>query len=170
MGEIYVGAEDCIELENGDKVYILQDLSQGADDDLWAFDRAQGGAGDAIWIAKLLELAIVRIVHPDGGEEKPTYVDVRLMKGSVTVQLREAVMSRWYPLGWAALKALAEEESETETTSGEPSTGSKDSAKPPQNGSSASTSLERCTGISGPTGQRLSGLLTTLKGLWPRRR
>lgn len=167
MSGNYVGEEDRIDLENGDQVYILRDLGQGADDDLWAFDRAQGGSGDAIWIAKLLELAIVRIAHPDGTEEKPTYEDVRLMKGSITAQLREAVMSRWYPLGWAAIKALAEE---TETTSGELSTGSKDSAQTPQNGSSESTSLEQCTGTWGPTGQRRSGLLKILRGLWPRRR
>ena len=173
MTGIYVGEEDCIELEGGIRVYILHDLPQGADDDLWAFDRAQGGSGDAIWMAKLLELAIVRIVHPDGEEEKPTYEDVRLMKGSVTSQLREEVMSRWYPLGWAAIKALAEEEpetEETETTSGEPSTGSKDSAKTPQHGSSGSTSLERCTGTTGSTEHSRNGLSRMLRGLWPRRR
>ena len=170
MSGIYVGEEDCIEMESGARVYILRDLPQGADDDLWTFDRAQGGSGDSIWMAKLLELAIVRVVHPDGSEEKPTYEDVRLMKGSVAAQLREAVMNRWYPLGWAAIKALATEGPETETTSGEPSTGSKDSAKTPPNGSSASTSLERCTGTTGLTGHNRNGLFEMLRGLWPRRR
>lgn len=156
MPGIYVGEEDCIHLEDSVRAYILRDLSQGADDDLWAFDRAQGGAGDAIWVSKLIELAIVRIVHPDGSEEKPTLEDVRSMKGSRTAILREAVMSRWYPLGWEAIKALAEEETaeeaETETNSGRQSTGSKDSAEMPPSGFSGSTSLERCTGTSEPTG------------------
>ena len=169
MTSIYVGEEDCIELEGGGRAYILRELSQGVDDDLWAFDRAQGGSGDSIWISKLLELAIVRIVHPDGSEEKPTYEDVRLMKDSISAQLREAVMSRYYPLGWAAIKALAEEEPETETTSGEQSTGSKDSARAPQSGSSVSTSLERCTGTGGSTEPSRNLLSRILKGLWLRR-
>ncbi|MCH8991277.1 MAG: hypothetical protein IIA44_05940, partial [Acidobacteria bacterium] len=42
MSGIYVGEEVCIEMEDGTRVYILADLSQGADDDLWAFEMAQG--------------------------------------------------------------------------------------------------------------------------------
>ena len=134
---IYVGEEDCIELEDGTRVYILRELSQGADDDLWAFDMAQGNPSipgqRTFWITKLLELAIIKIVEPDGEEYKPTFEQLRLMKAGFSDVLREEVMSRWFPLAWTELKALLEagpeeppQAEETEKTSGEPSTGSKD--------------------------------------------
>lgn len=182
MSGIYVGEEDCIEMEDGTRVYILRDLSQGADDDLWAFEMAQGSPSipgqRTFWTTKLLELAIVKMVEPDGEEYKPTLEQVRSMKAGFTDRLREEVMSRWFPLAWAELKALLEagpeeemkEERGTETTSGGPSTGSRDSANRPPRGSSESTSSERCTGTSGPTGRSRSGLLKMLRGLWPRRR
>lgn len=129
MAGIYVGDEDCIELEDGTRCYILHDLSQGTDDDLWAFEKAQGLVSipgqRTFWTSKLLELAIVRIVHPDGTGYKPTPEQIRSMKAAVTERLREEVMSRWFPLSWAEIQALAAKTllEETVTTSGEPSTG-----------------------------------------------
>ena len=124
MSGIYVGDEDCIELEDGSHCYILHDLSQGASDDLLAYAIARGGDPNAIWLTKLLELAITRIVPPDGPEYKPTWEQVRLFKGAVASRLREEVMSRWFPLAWAQIQALvAETAAEPAMTSGEPSTG-----------------------------------------------
>ena len=174
MPGLYVGEEDCIELEDGARVYILRDLSQGADDDLWAYQVAQGSPiipGErTFWTTKMLWLAIVKIVEPGGSEYKPDFEQVRSMKSGIGDRLREEVMSRWFPLDWAELTALLETEPETETITGEPLTGSSDSAQTRLDGSSASKSSETCTGTSGPTGHSRSGLWTILKGLWPRRR
>ena len=133
---IYVGEEVCIDLEDGTKFYILKDLSQGAEDDLTSYDIAQGGQGGTIWNSKLLELAITRIVNPEGEEHKPTIAEVRRMLGSVTAQLREEVMSRWYPLAWEQIKRLTALEPETPipADSGEQSTTTEDLVTTPQTG------------------------------------
>ena len=139
MSGIYVGDEDCIELEDGSRCYILQDLSQGADDDLVAYNKTQGGDPNpmvrTIWVTKLLELAITRIVPPDRPEYKPTWDQLRLLKASVSARLREEVLARWFPLAWADIQAMQMAEAAMETTSGEPSIGIEALAAARPNGS-----------------------------------
>lgn len=130
MSGIFVGEEDCIELDGGTRVYILRELSQGADDDLDSYARSQGGNSNQIWTTKLLELAITRIVMPDGQETKPTFESIRRLKAPVSARLREEIMTRWFPLAWAELQ------DQLRTTSGLPSTGNVDSAAMPLIGSS----------------------------------
>ena len=120
---LYVGDEDEIPLEDGTVVFILRDLSQGADDDLWAFELAQGLPSEpgkrTSWTTKLLHLAILRIVEPGQDAYEPTYEQVSRLKVAFAEQLREEVMSRWFPLPWAEIKALLEEEmEEAKETSG----------------------------------------------------
>ncbi len=134
MSGIYVGEEDTIELEDGTKVALLRDLSQGADDDLTAWDKTQGGDGTAVWTTKLLEVAITKIIPPDGAEYVPTYQQIRAMKGTITDRLRDEVMSRWYPLAWEAIKALIAE------SSGPQLIGDEDLAGAHQNGTSGPSS------------------------------
>ena len=162
--DLYVGEADRIDLDNGDQVYILQDLSQGADDDLAYFDIEKGGDGTRMDSTKLLELAIVRIVRKDGTEEHPNYADVRLMKGRHSAKLRDEVMNRWFPLGWAILKEMADEdEYPARSASGRPSIFSKGIARLRRFGSKESTSLERCGGHTVNIGERLGGWLKTLR-------
>ena len=129
MSGIYIGDEDCIELEDGTRCYILHDLSQGADDDLVAYDKTQGGNLNptvrTIWATKILDLAITRIVPPDGPEYKPTWDQLRRLKASVSARLREEVLARWFPLAWAEIQAMqaAEPVEIPAPTSGLPSTG-----------------------------------------------
>jgi len=161
---LYVGEEDRIDLENGDQVYILRDLSQGADDDLGYFDLEKGGDGTRMDSTKVLELAITRIIRKDGTEEHPTYDDVRRMKGTHSAKIRDEVMNRWFPLGWAILKEMADEdEYPARLASGRQSTFSRAIAKLRRFGSKESTSLERCGGHTLNIGERLGGWLKTLR-------
>ncbi len=164
MESLYVGEEDRIDLENGDQVYILRDLSQGADDDLGYFDLAKGGDGTRMDSTKVLELAIVRIVRKDGTEEHPSYEDVRRMKGTHSAKIRDEVMKRWFPLGWAILTEMVDEDEHPErSASGRLSTFSKVTARLRLFGSKESTSLERCAGHTESIGKRLGGLWKTLR-------
>ena len=117
---LYVGDEDEITLEDGSVVFILRDLSQGADDDLWAFEAAQGLPSEpgkrTFWTTKLLHLAILRIKEPEQDAYEPTYEQVGRLKIGPAEILRDEVMSRWFPLVWTEIKALMEEE--LEETSG----------------------------------------------------
>jgi len=167
---LYVGEEDRIDLDNGDQVYILKDLSQGADDDLSYFDLEKGGDGTRMDSTKLLELAIVRIVRKDGTEEHPTYDDVRRMKGRHSAKLRDEVMNRWFPLGWAILKEMVDEDDQAaRSASGKQSTFSKVIARLHRFGLKESTSLERCGGHMQSIGGPLGGLLTMLRRLLSRK-
>ncbi len=156
--DLYVGEAERIDLDNGDQVYILKDLSQGADDDLGYFDLQKGGDGTRMDSTKVLELAIVRIIRKDGTEEHPTYEDVRRMKGTHSAKIRDEVMNRWFPLGWAVLKEMADEdEFQARRASGKQSTFSKVIARIRLFGSRESTSLERCGGHTESIAQRLGG-------------
>ena len=113
---LYVGDSDEITLEDGTVVFILRDLSQGADDDLWAFELAQGLPSEpgkrTFWTTKLLHLAILRIKEPELEAYEPTYEQVGQLKIEPAQRLRDEVMSRWFPLEWTELKTLLERELE----------------------------------------------------------
>ena len=165
---LFVGATDTITLENGDKAEIFKDLSQGIDEDLYEYDRKMGGNGGALWMSKLLQLATVRITRKDGEVLEPiTLEHIRALKSAQAAVLRDEVMTRFYPLGWAALVEMeAEDLRAIQTASGEPSTSTQDSAPSPIHGSRGSISLERLNGPTRNTGGLLKRLLTTSRWPW----
>ncbi len=170
MESLYVGEEDRIDLENGDQVFILKDLSQGADDDLSYFDIEKGGDGTRMDSTKVLELAIVRIIRKDGTEEHPTYDDVRQMKSPHSAKIRDEVMNRWFPLGWAILKEMTDDDDQVaRSASGKQSIFSKVIARIRRFGLKESTSLERCGGHWQSIGGPLGGLFTILGRLLSRK-
>ena len=112
---------------------------------MWAYQFAQeGGAVSRLtrtfWTTKLLELAIVRIVEPGGEAYQPSFDQVRLLKAEVSERIREEVMSRWYPLAWADLKALLALPVEVEEATGPLSIGTEALETIPQNGHAETSS------------------------------
>lgn len=170
---LFGGETVTITLPNGDKAVILVDLSQGIDEDLYEYDRKMGGTGGALWAGKLMQLATVRIERKDGEVLEPVTLDhIRALKSENAGALREEVMARLYPLGWAALLEMeAEDLRAIRTASGELSTSIQDSAPSQTDGSSGPTSLERLGGHIGNTEPPQRTLLRRLNWpWWPRRR
>jgi hypothetical protein len=123
---IYVGDEACITLEDGTRVYILADLSEGADDDLGKLVKEKG------WYSpgELIHQAITRIVAPDGEESRPSLADIRRMKMEVVNRIAEEVMARWFPLQLQEYREMVAV-GETPSNGTSSSTPTEASAEPP---------------------------------------
>ena len=135
---IFAGEEGSVVFDDGTEISFILDLSQGAEDDLVAFDKERGGNGFNMYLTKMLELAITNVVPGDGTPPfKPSFEQVRGMKTEVTKRLRNEVMSLWFPLPHRQLMALeALELEQDQEIPGRPSTGNGDLVAAHQNGTS----------------------------------